>query len=98
MRRNGTRSEDRDVGSEELPVSALRWGDDDSGDIVVAELREGDDGDDPGELIVGSVFECWGLYKRNRVFTHRPLAVQVLDDDSREWIARARARQGETTG
>lgn len=57
---DGMRGEDRDVGSEELPVSALRGGDEDSGAIVVGGVRECDDWDDPCELIVASLLRTLG--------------------------------------
>ena len=78
---DGARGEDRDGGSEELPVSAMRGGDDDSGAIVTAGVREGDACDDLGELIVGPSFWMLGIYTQERVCS-RP--VQVVEDDSRE--------------
>ena len=59
---DGVRGEDRGVRSEELPVSAPRGGDDDSGIIAVGGVRAGDDGDDPGELILASLWWVVGTY------------------------------------
>lgn len=81
MSGDGARGEDRDGGSEELPVSALRGGDDDRGDIVTPGVREGDDGVDPGELIVGPSFWMSGIYTQERVCS-RP--IPVVEVDSRE--------------
>ena len=43
-------------------MSTLRGGDDESGNIVAGGVREGDDWDDPCELIVGSVVNVGELY------------------------------------
>lgn len=79
---DGARGEDRDTGSEELPVSALRGGDDDSGAIIAAGVRVGDDCDDLGELIAGSSFWMSGnIYTQESVYSR---LVQVLEDVGRE--------------
>jgi hypothetical protein len=71
---DGARGEDRDVGSEELPVSALRVGDDDSGGIVGVGVREGDDWD---ELIGGSQFWTLGIiYTQESVYSSTSAGVR----------------------